>query len=669
MRPDDLAKVIGQEPKDETLEDAPAGLDDGKKIKRRSSALPKSILWGVLGLVVLFVGGSAFSWYAFRGKVIGAITENIGTLRAGVDDLQNLDTRGAAEKFSSFSATTTDWNGYMNIFGSLFAGGKQAIASFADLSNQLGVFAEEVGALEGTTFDFLARGQGSDLIAQLNKLRDTVDAVHADTNGLSSAASFAGGLSSLGGADVYLSLKTQVEGMKRFLDTFVPWLSDPGTHHMLVLLQNPSEMRPAGGFLGSYADVTITGGSIARVDVHDIADVDLAFKKKIIPPKPIQLEVTNWRPADANWFFDFPTSASKTIQFFEESDLYANTSTTFDGAIAVSPRVIQDLLGVTGPIAVGKPTTTFASSTLLIQIQKIVQDGQWQNATYPKQILRDLSSALLTRLASSTDEQKKELITMVGDWITKKDVMVYFKDPVLESSFDTYGASGGVYDLPQKFNGDYLAVVDANINGQKTDLYVTSTVVYSGQINLDGTLGVHLAITRKHSGNKSPYSWYKATNNDYLQLFVPDGSTLANASGGLQKKITAPINYEAKGYLADPLVAAIEGTEQSLFSYPTVAWHEDAGKKVFTTWSTVKAGASAQITFDYAHRLFIQPDEGVEYQFVFEKQTGTVRHYDLTMNAPLGYVFAENHLPSYEYVSDDPPGRVSITLTLTKLSL
>ena len=658
VRPDELADVISHEPKDQSLE----------TMKRyRPSRLPKSILFGVFGLVVLFVGGSIVSWYIFRGRVMGTISENITTLRTGVTDLENLDTQGAARAFSSFSTSTADVNGMMNTLGSLFEGGGKAVAAFSDLSKQLATFAGELGSIESSGFDFVSQGKGETLVAQLDVLRDTIGMISTDTDDLSSAASTVGGISSLGGADFYLSLKTQIEGVKRFLDAFVPWLSDPAPHHILVLLQNPSEMRPAGGFLGSYADVTIAGGNITNVDVHDVADVDAAFNKKIIPPKPLQLEVSHWRPADANWFFDFPTTASKTLQFFEESDLYANTTTTFDGVVAVSPKVVEDLLGTFGPVSLGKPTTTFTSSMLLIQIQKIVQNGQSADATYPKQILRDLSSALLLRLASSTDDQKRTLVNEAGDLIAKKDIMVYFKDPVLQNAFDLYGASGGVYDLPQRFNGDYLAVVDANVNGEKSDLYVTSTVLYSAQINPDGTLSVHLAITRKHTGNKSPYSWYKATNNDYLQIFVPEGSTLANASGGIQKKITPPIDYEGQGYLADPLVAAIEGTEQSLFSYPSVNWHEEDGKKVFTTWSTVKPGASTQIAYDYSSHLFLGPDAGVAYQFVFEKQAGTVRHYDLTMNAPLGYVFAENHLPSYEYVSDDPPGRVIISLTLQKL--
>jgi hypothetical protein len=52
---------------------------------------------------------------------------------------------------------------------------------------------------------------------------------------------------------------------------------------------------------------------------------------------------------------------------------------------------------------------------------------------------------------------------------------------------------------------------------------------------------------------------------------------------------------------------------------------------------------------------------------VFEKQSGSNRTYDLSIDAPLGYVFAENHLASYELKTSDPAGRLIINLTLKKI--
>ncbi|HEX4104385.1 MAG TPA: DUF4012 domain-containing protein [Candidatus Paceibacterota bacterium] len=690
VRPEDLIKVIKKEPEDKGLKNIPVTPGNYGKFMGNRPPLPRGIVWGIVGLVAFFVVGFLTVFFVVRGKVQTSLATNATALRAGVADLQDLNTASATEEFSALAEANGSSSGIgsvMSAFGFLFKGGTSALSSFSNLAGELATFSTELNSLQTNGFAFLVSGQGGALITELSSLRDTMNAISDTSNDLSNAVSLAGGSSSLGennDVQTYLSLQSQLASAENFLNVFIPWLSEPTTHHMLVFLDNPSEMRPGGGFLGSYADISIASGNITNVSVHDIADADLAFTKNVVPPQQLQLIVTRWRPADANWFFDFPTSASKTIQFFDESTLYAPTSTAatgaaasstagttpIDGAIAVTPQVVNDLLSMTGPITVGAPTTTFTSDNFLVQIQKIVQDGQATDATYPKQVLRNLSQAIFADLASSTDDQKAELLSDAENWVADRDVMVYFEDPTLENFVQEYGASGEVYQLPQTFNGDYFADVDANVGGGKSDLYVSSTVQYTAEINADGTLTDNVTITRAHHGNKSPYWWYQTTNQDYLQLFVPEGSTLQDETGGVIKKITAPVNYAKSGYSTDPTVVTLEASTTPLFTYPAVTEHDESGKEVFATWSTVKAGASTQLNFDYTHSLFLPPAAGVQYQFIFEKEAGTSREYQIEIDAPLGYVFAENGLASYDYDSDTDgpmPGTMVVNLTLQPL--
>lgn len=686
IRANDLARIIKKEKPDaggEKLKDIDPTPENYKKFKGDElprKPLPPGIKWGLAGLVALFVVGSIISFYVIKAKVKATIASQVDTLQAGVTDLQNFDTQDAQQEFALLSSgsSTPNWESVVGMFGFLYKGGSSAVSSFTDLAGQLAALSQEAGSLESGIFSFTSNGQGGNLVTGLTQVRDTLAAIDADSNQLSNAAQLVGvgASSTIGGSDFYLPLKTQIESAQNFLNVLIPWLATSTPHHVLVLLQNPSEMRPGGGFLGSYADVTLANGNITNITVHDITDVDKTFTQKIIPPAPLQLENDNFRPADANWFFDFPTSASETIKYFEESGLYAGSSsstpsTTFDGAIAISPKVVSDLLSVTGPINVA--STTFTSDNLLTQIQNIVQKGQAKNqagtgattATYPKAVLGDLSKAIFTQLAaSSTDAQKQELLAMALDWVNKRDVMAYFTNPAFEGFVTSYGAGGDAYQLPQNFNGDYLALADADINSDKSELYVTQNVSWTAQINADDTITDMVNIQKTHNGNQSPSWWYQTTNQDYLQLFVPDGSALTNQTGGFKKTIIAPINYVRDGYSTDPTIAAIASTTQPYLLYPNITTHEEDGKEVFAAWSRVAKGQSTSLEFDYTHRAFSPPAPGTQYQFIFEKQAGSSRSYNFTIDAPLGYVFAENGLASYQYTSDDPPGRLIITLTL-----
>lgn len=677
IHPEELIRAteVEEHTKRERLQDIPVEPKNYKKFQgeMKTGGIPHGISWAIVGLVILFIAGFIISFYTVKQKVKDSISREMDTLQSGVSNLQNFQPQSAAQDFSSLmGASTMDMGGVMGMFSFLFQGGSNAVAAFGDLAKQLSVLSGQAVSFPGTLFDFVAGVPTGDLVSELASVRDTLAAIDADSNTLSGAVSSVGGLSSFGAGDFYLPLKASMQGAKNFLDVFIPWLASDTPHHVLVLLQNPSEIKPAGGFLGSYADVTLASGTITDIAVHDIADVDAAFKKNIVPPKPLQLEITRFRPADANWFFDFPTSASRTIALFEQSNLYASSS--FDGAIAISPKVISDLLSMTGPITLSSTSAgaggglTFTSSTLMVQIQNIVQKGQATSATYPKAILGQLSEALLQKLASSTDEQKQQMLSLAFDWVDKKDVMAYFKDSGFQNFLASYGATGDVYQMPQNFNGEYLALVDANVRGDKSDLYVTQKVTFDAQINADGTVNDHLVIDRTHNGNKSPYWWYQTTNQDYLQVFVPPASELTNETGAIKKKITAPIDYRKNGYAIDPVIAAIESSTQQLFGYPAVGTHTESGKEVFALWSEVAKGKKTEIILDYTHRLPLMPTDGMPFSFIFEKQAGTNRSYDFTIDAPLGYVFAENGIASYAYTSNDPPGRLIVDLTLQKLS-
>jgi hypothetical protein len=689
----------------------------------RSASLPKGIMWGVAGLVIIFIGGFAVSYYVIRHEVASVISSRASALQVGVQDLQNFNLQSAEQEFSSANnASLASPSGILSVLGSFFSGSSGAIGAFSDLSGQLSTLTNNLSNMQNDAWSVVAGAANANstssasnasganvtstpFITDLKGMQTALAAIDADTDKLSGFSSILGsagldnnggngngGITSAGNSDSYLALKTQVQRAENFLNAFVPWFSDASTtHHVLVLLENPSEMRPGGGFLGSYADVAIHSGTIESISVHDVADVNAAFAQKIIPPKPLQLEEAGWRPADGNWFFDFPTSASATISLFEKSALYANTSTTFDGVIAVTPQTMSDLLSVTGPMTIANATvgitpangsTTFSSSSLVTQIQAIVQAGQAKTSTgvgastYPKKVLDVLWSSVLGKLASSTSNQQQQILGLAAGWIANKDAMAYFKNADFENFITTYGAAGDEFVPPQNFNGDYLAIVNTDVNSDKSELYVSSTVNINISIGSDGLATDHLVITRAHHGNQSPSWWYQTSSQDYMQVFVPAGSSLINENGGFVKTISAPINYAQKGYAADPLFLALDSNTKQSFAYPAVSVRAgtsaggsggDIGKEIFSVWSRTYKGSSTQVTFDYTHQLFSLPADGVQYQFVFERQSGAVAHYQFEIDAPLGYVFAENGLASYVYDETTMPGRLAITLTLQKI--
>jgi Protein of unknown function (DUF4012) len=486
-----------------------------------------------------------------------------------------------------------------------------------------------------------------------------------------------------GASDLIFDSRVTIDRTSAFLDHLIGWLKEDRDHHIAIFLENPSELRPGGGFLGSYVDVVVRGGNIVTSTVRDISDADGVMNRKIVPPAPLQLIVKRWRAADANWFFDFPESASTTLSFLESSDLYRSSGITFDMAIGVSGHAIEDMLAVTGPIKLPDGTEVRSDNVLSV-LQARVQEGQSLDSEDAKAVLKDFAPLLFEKLlaqvsATSTDEtatgagaggagSDNSLLSYVQSWIESRDIRIFAKDPAFESFFDTIGATGTAYQIPEKFNGDYLAITRANIGGGKSDTFIKEKVSVESQIAEEGTVNTHLIITRAHTATDADPWWYNAPNQAYVQVMASPTAALTYANGGVAKKIVPRAEYATDGYETNADVAAEESSIEEHLDYSSIDIFRDEGKRVFATWLRTQPGATSSLELAYTTHLVESVRAGMTYTLVFEKQSGMDANYDFQISAPVGYVFAENELPVYEYQASEIPGRLILTLTLKPIT-
>ncbi|MEK7187521.1 MAG: DUF4012 domain-containing protein [Patescibacteria group bacterium] len=460
----------------------------------------------------------------------------------------------------------------------------------------------------------------------------------------------------------YLAMGKSLDRMSDFLAASVRWLEKP--HHLVLGFQNSSEMRPSGGFFGSYAELKMASGTIYDLQVHDVTEADKVFSESIVPPQPLQFVTKNWRTADANWYFDFPHSASQTLAFLKKSNLYAS-STPFDGFIAVSPRVLEDVLKITGSIELKDRNITLTADNFLREIQGEVVASRADSATAPKSILGEIVSALETRFIKLPPEDRSELAGLFLDWVRYKDIQVFMTDPELQSLARYFGADGGVVSGSAALNTEYLALVDSTIGGEKTNLVLDRTITFRAQIESDGSVRHELNIVRKHTGDKEKERWYRVPNKTYFRALITPGSAVTGASGFTER--TSPGRSYTKDYVRDSGLVVYESTMKNVLGIPSIKLFEESEKMSVAGWIITEVGKQNKMTLTYDYQLPEKPDNGVPYRFVFEKQAGTEGDYSFEIDAPVGYHFKENQLPIFEYKTEDIPGRVVMDLTLEKI--
>ncbi|MDO8668383.1 MAG: DUF4012 domain-containing protein [bacterium] len=304
----------------------------------------------------------------------------------------------------------------------------------------------------------------------------------------------------------------------------------------LVMLQNNDELRPTGGFLGTYGILEIQDGEIVNFDTHDIYHLDMPVKDKVnvVPPEPIKKYlVPKWYLRDANWSPDWPTSARQIDWFYQtESRLNpaAEKVSEFNGVLALTPKLITDFLEIIGPVTIEGQSYNQANFQDLLQyrVEKGYLDlgvSSWQR----KEVISEIAKELKNRIFDLPPAGWFKAINVVLDNLTTKNLLLYLADSQLEDITVANGWGGEIKDVA----GDYLMVVDANLGALKTDASLNRSLKYEVSQGVNGLFS-KLTIGYAHHGQPD---WKTSAYKSYTRIYAPLGSQLIKISGYELKQI------------------------------------------------------------------------------------------------------------------------------------
>lgn len=361
----------------------------------------------------------------------------------------------------------------------------------------------------------------------------------------------------------------------------------------LVIFQNNSELRPTGGFMGSYALVEIKNGEIVNLDVPGggFYDLKAANATLVEAPKPFHLFSPYWQIWNANWFADWPTSAEKISWFYE----HMLNGETVDGVLTLTPDVIEDLLNIFGPIDLPDYNKQLTAENFVTEVQMAVEVEYDKEVNQPKQIIGDLMPIILDNIFNLKTEQVPEFLTLLNNNLNTKNILMWFSDEQMEDTIDKFGWHGKIkQNVPQ----DYLMVVHTNIGGGKTDAVIDNKIQHSVEVNSAGELIDTVTLTKKHNG--TPGNIFEDQNNvDYVRFYVPTGSQLISAEGF--DYLPANIFKIAENYKTlqpDPTLEQVE--QNSILDEKTnTRITQEFGKTCFGNWMQIKTGEEKTVTLKY----------------------------------------------------------------------
>ena len=325
----------------------------------------------------------------------------------------------------------------------------------------------------------------------------------------------------------------------------------------LVLDQSPPELRPTGGFIGSYGLVTVDKGQVAGMEFHGIESLG-SWKDYPCMEPPAQLTSyllgdQCWETADGNWSPDFPTSAADTLRLYANQD----GALPVDGVVGITPFAIDELLALTGPVTVpGTDVTIAAGETewkVLEATRAPSEPGQDRKA-----ILGVLAGEILRKVLDLPAKDWPELADALGRIAADRDAAVWFADPA-DPAADPTGlkAAQDARALAAEWRfdgavrqdaGDYLFVNDANVSPvSKLNIVTSRTMSDAVDIDAVGNATHALEIAWSNGVDDPANAAYKALTNrgganlgDYTRVLVPQQSRIGSVSGGSYVRLTAP---------------------------------------------------------------------------------------------------------------------------------
>lgn len=142
-------------------------------------------------------------------------------------------------------------------------------------------------------------------------------------------------------------LDSTINLVEETIDTWPTILGFNGKKTYLVLFQNNMELRPGGGFIGSFGILSVENGTLGKLQIHDVYDADGQLTESIEPPYGLQryLGVSHWFLRDSNFDPDFTTDAKQAALFLQKE-----TKQKVDGVIAIDTTFLKNLLAVVGSV-------------------------------------------------------------------------------------------------------------------------------------------------------------------------------------------------------------------------------------------------------------------------------------------------------------------------------
>jgi multidrug efflux pump subunit AcrA (membrane-fusion protein) len=316
------------------------------------------------------------------------------------------------------------------------------------------------------------------------------------------------------------SALASIDEFERLVPVMTELLGGNGARTYLIEQVNPAELRPGGGFIGTFSLIQADHGTLKLIKSGPATDLigtraSPGQPGYIVPPGPIHEFVPNtgWSFIDSNFFPDFPSNAVAGENFAQPK-----LGEHIDAVISMDYYTVARMLGLTGPLPVPGTGLTVDAGNFVAEIVQLDIDA----SPVHKTILSAVAGPLMDRLSTLPPTGWPALITALNDLAAGRHLQAYFNNDQVQKEIDKVGWSGTLNPTGSK---DYMIEVESNLGGTKANYFVVRH--FTVNLTRMGAL-LHHTVTIDLQDNMPfsyrPDEFYRA----YIRLYVSDTATSAS---------------------------------------------------------------------------------------------------------------------------------------------
>ncbi len=332
----------------------------------------------------------------------------------------------------------------------------------------------------------------------------------------------------------YLEITSLLKSVLPHLNDLLAFNSEK---NYLFLFANNMELRPGGGFIGSFAIIKFKDLSIETFKLYDVYDADGQLKIHIEPPDPIKkyLDQPHWFLRDSAFSPDFLENYLQAKYFLKEEMGLEK----FDGAVLITTTAVENILEAFDSIYLPDYKENINKKNFYIKTQTYVEKNFFPGSTQKKTFLSSLINQILVNLENSDYEK---LLMALKKSLDEKTLVIYFDQfNELQQLISKNLWSGRIIE-PECINNssnciiDYFFPFDANLGVNKANFFVSRSFNLKIYFDKEGKINHQTSIVFKNES--PPNSLLGGDYKNYFQILLPQNIDLKNILiNGIEKNI------------------------------------------------------------------------------------------------------------------------------------